>query len=94
MLCKETLLSDTEFCIQRKIQPHLLNVCRSFDVEPNKVKLHINGMIDEGRICTQPFTNTLHIEFDKLPGNYTYAEEIKAHPAHFFSHLFALASCV
>ena len=74
---------------------HLLNICKSFDVQPNKVILHISGMIDEkSNLYAAIYKYFLHIEFDKLPGNYTYAEEIKDHPPHFFSHLFALASCV
>jgi hypothetical protein len=98
MLCKEgqlQVIQNFAFSSPEDTAYHLLNVCRSFDVEPNKVKLHINGMIDErSNLYAAIYKYFLHIEFDKLPGNYTYAEEIKAHPAHFFSHLFALASCV
>ena len=74
---------------------HLLNVCESFDIQPNRVMLHISGLIDEkSNLYAAIYKYFLHVEFDKLPGNYTYAEEIKDHPPHFFSHLFALALCV
>lgn len=98
MLCKGgqlQVIQNFGFSSPEDTAYHLLNVCRSFDVEPTKVKLHINGMIDErSNLYTAIYKYFLNIEFDKLPGNYTYAEEIKEHPSHFFSHLFALAACV
>ena len=74
---------------------HLLNVCKGFDVEPDSVTLHINGMIDEkSGLYAAIYKYFLKMEFDALPDNYTYSDEIKNYPPHFFSHLFALASCV
>jgi hypothetical protein len=74
---------------------HLLNVCKGFDVQPDVVTLHINGMIDEkSGLYAAIYKYFLNIEFDMMPENYTYADEIKNYPPHFFSHLFALASCV
>lgn len=74
---------------------HLLNICKSFDVPAESVTLHINGMIDEkSGLYELIYKYFLKIELDTLPEGYTYHETIKAHPPHFFSHLFALASCV
>ena len=74
---------------------HLLNVCKGFDVQPDSVMLHINGMIDEkSGLYAAIYKYFLQVEFDVLPENYTYYEMIKNYPPHFFSHLFALASCV
>lgn len=74
---------------------HLLNVCKGFDVEPDSVTLHINGMIDErSALYAAIYKYFLNIGFDKLPEGFTYTDEIKNHPPHFFSHLFELASCV
>jgi hypothetical protein len=74
---------------------HLLNVCKGFNVQPDSLTLHINGMIDENSgLYASIYKYFLNIEFDKLPDGYTYVDEIKNHPPHFFSHLFALASCV
>jgi len=74
---------------------HLLNVCKGFDVEPDYVTLHINGMIDErSGLYAAIYKYFLNIAFDTLPDNYSYTDEIKNHPPHFFSHLFELASCV
>lgn len=74
---------------------HLLNVCQGFDVQPEAVVLHINGMIDvRSGLYETIYKYFLQVSFDELPGSYTYHETVHEHPAHFFSHLFALASCV
>ena len=74
---------------------HLLNVCKGFDVQPDSAMLHINGMIDEkSGLYAAIYKYFLNIEFDKLPEDFTYYDEINNHPPHFFSHLFALVSCV
>ena len=74
---------------------HLLNVCKGFDVSVDAVTLHINGMIDaQSGLYAAIYKYFLNIDFDKLTDEYTYHENIKAYPSHFFSHLFALASCV
>ena len=74
---------------------HLLNVCKGFDVHPDAVRLHINGMIDESSgLYAAIYKYFLNIGFDKTDEGYTYDKGIQDHPPHFFSHLFALASCV
>jgi len=98
MLCKAGQLqviqnftySNADDCVF-----HLLNVCQGFDVQPEDVVLHINGMIDaRSGLYGTIYKYFLQVSFDELPGAYTYHETIHDHPAHFFSHLFALASCV
>ena len=98
MLCKAGKLqvvqnfnySNADDCVF-----HLLNICKGFEVEPDSVMLHINGMIDEkSGLYAAIYKYFLQVEFDTLPEDYTYDEMIKNHPPHFFSHLFALASCV
>ena len=98
MLCREGKLqvvqnfnyNDPADCVF-----HLLNVCKGFDVQPDSATVHINGMIDEkSGLYEAVYKYFLKIEFDTLPEGYTYHETIKAYPSHFFSHLFALASCV
>jgi hypothetical protein len=74
---------------------HLLNVCKSFDVQPNKVTLHISGLVDEkSNLYAAIYKYFLLIEFDGLPADFSYSDEIEEHPPHFFAHLFAFASCV
>ncbi len=98
MLCKEgklQVIQNFNYTHADDCVFHLLNVCKGFDVQPDSVTLHINGMIDEkSGLYASIYKYFLNIEFDKLPDGYSYDDEIKNHPPHFFSHLFALASCV
>ena len=98
MLYKEgklQVVQNFEYSNPEDTAYHLLNVCKSFEVQTDSVTLHISGMIDEkSNLFAAIYKYLLNIEFDSLPAGFTYAEEIKDHPPHFFSHLFALASCV
>lgn len=98
MLCKEGNLQVIQNFAYNHADDcvfHLLNVCKGFDVLPDSVTLHISGMIDErSALYAAIYKYFLNIEFDKLPEDFTYTDEIKNHPPHFFSHLFELASCV
>jgi len=98
MLCKQDKLQVIQNFVYDNPEDtayHLLNVCKSFDVQPNKVTLHISGLVDEkSNLYAAIYKYFLLIEFDSLPGNFSYYDEIEEHPPHFFTHLFALASCV
>ena len=73
---------------------HLLNVCRSFETIVTETTLHISGMLEKvSALYTELYKYFLHIEFEGLPENFAYTDEIKKYPPHFFSHLFAVAVC-
>jgi hypothetical protein len=89
------LIQNFEFTTPEDAVYHLLNVCRSFEVDAPAMVLSVSGMIDE----SSNLYNELHkyfagINLYALPGNFNYAAEILAQPAHYFSHLFATAACV
>jgi hypothetical protein len=98
MLCKDgrlQVIQNFNYTHADDCVFHLLNVCKGFDVKPDSVTLHINGMIDKNSgLYATVYKYFLQIEFDSLPEGYSYNDKIKDHPTHFFSHLFALASCV
>lgn len=74
---------------------YLLQLCESFDIKPAEINLHLNGMIDAtSSLYNEVSKYFLNIQFGSLPDNYTYPAAMQEHPAHFFSHLFAMASCV
>ena len=74
---------------------HLLNVCERFEVNINKTLVHLNGMIDaDSNLYHELYKYLRHPIFEPLPNTFTYDEEIKKYPAHYFSHLFELATCV
>jgi hypothetical protein len=74
---------------------HLLNVCRQFTINPAETFITANGMIDRtSNLYKEIYKYFLGIHFYELPDRFTYIDEIKKYPSHYFSHLFALASCV
>jgi hypothetical protein len=74
---------------------HLLNICERFEVNLNETVVYLNGMIDaNSNLYNELFKYFLHPVFAPLPEAFTYAEEIRKLPAHYFSHLFELATCV
>lgn len=74
---------------------HLLNICQQFDSAPDETQVHLSGMIDErSNLYSELYKYFLNLHFEPLPENFEYADGIKEHPQHFFSHLFATAACV
>lgn len=74
---------------------YLLHLCQSFDVKPAQVHVHLSGMIDiSSSLYSEISKYFLYLQFGILPDEYTYPEDIKKHPLHFFSHLFSMALCV
>lgn len=98
MLCKEGRLQVVQsysFSSPEDTAYHLLDVCRNFEVQPVTVKLHLSGMIDKkSNLFNAIYKYFLNIQFDSLPSGYTFVEDIKLYPPHFFSHLFTSAACV
>ncbi len=89
------LIQNFEFATPEDVVYHLVNVCRSFEVDATQISLTVSGMID----ATSNLYNELYkyfavVGFSALPDNFNYAQEIKNYPAHYFSHLFATAACV
>jgi Protein of unknown function (DUF3822) len=74
---------------------HLLNVCQSFETDAPKTILTVSGMIDtDSSLYSELYKYFQCVNCADLPASFNYADEIKNHPKHYFSHLFATASCV
>lgn len=74
---------------------HLLNLCKTFEININEIVVSLSGMIDASSVLyNELFKYFLQLQFDTLPKQYQYPEEIHQQPAHYFSHLFAIAACV
>lgn len=74
---------------------YLLNLCKSFDVNVSSIKVHLSGMIDANSgLYNELYKYFLQLQFEGLPEQYQYPEELNQYPAHYFSHLFAVAACV
>lgn len=74
---------------------HLLNICNSFGAGIQEVSVHLSGVIDvNSTLYSEIYKYFSKAYFDGLPNEYKYTDEIKSYPAHYFSHLFGVASCV
>jgi hypothetical protein len=98
MLTKEgklQVIQHFEYRNADDVAYHLLNICESFDCTANETVLYASGMIDTAsNLYATLYKYFLNIQLATLPAGNTYAEEIKNYPAHFFSHLFTMATCV
>jgi hypothetical protein len=92
---KLQLMQNYAYKTPEDVAFYLLNICNSFDVNLNKTMLHLSGMIDErSALYTELYKYFLLIQFESLPAQYQYPEELNQFPAHYFSHLFRIAACV
>ena len=74
---------------------YLLQFSEAFEVDIHDTAVHLNGMIDNtSNLYNELNKYFLHLQFEALSQNFTYPQEIADYPSHYFSHLFALASCV
>ena len=74
---------------------HMLNCCTQFDMKPAEVTLQLSGMIDvHSNLYNELLKYFLNIGFDEPEKGIELHERVKFYPAHFFSHLTVLMSCV
>lgn len=70
----------------------LLNICKQFEVE--NIDLQITGLLEKNSALYKEIYKYFQtIDLNPLPENKNYTEEITQHPAHYFSHIFALDLC-
>lgn len=72
---------------------HLLNVVKQFQV--NNIEVKAGGKIDPGAYLYKEVSHYFNsISLDDGPAGFEYNKALEALPAHYFSHLYSLASCV
>lgn len=92
---KLQLTQHFSFKTPEDVAYHLLNICTNFEVNVKEVSVHITGMIDaDSALYKELYKYFLNIIFEGLPAAFQYPEQINEYPAHYFSHLFAIAACV
>ncbi len=98
MLVKEGKLQAIQtfsFKAPEDVAYYLLQLCEAFETDVNETTLHLNGMIDKlSNLYAELYKYFLNIEFASLPDQFIYPGDINNYPSHYFSHLFAAASCV
>ncbi len=88
-------IQSWQFKTPEDVAYYLLQYCGAFEADIHDLAVHLNGMIDKAsNLYNELNKYFLHLQFESLPQQYTYPEEMKDYPQHYFSHLFALATCV
>ncbi|MDP4284972.1 MAG: DUF3822 family protein [Bacteroidota bacterium] len=89
---KHQLINSFNYRTAEDITYILLNICKQFEVE--NIDLEISGLLEKNSLLFAEIYKYFEtIELTTLPVDKNYSEEITQHPAHYFSHLFALDSC-
>ncbi len=74
---------------------HLMNCCTQYNIKAANVQLQLSGMIDaHSNLYNELYKYFLNITFEEQKNNIIAHERIKFYPAHFFSHLMTMVSCV
>ena len=70
----------------------LLNACNQFDAK--NIPVEISGLIEKNSALFKEIYKYFNsVQCTSLPEGCNYSEEITEHPAHYFSHIFAIDSC-
>ncbi len=89
---KHQLINTYNYKAPEDVTYILLTICSQFDVKD--IPLKISGLIEENSALFKELHKYFStIELTSLPDDVNYHEEILKYPAHYFSHIFAIASC-
>ena len=92
---KLQLIQSFEYAQAEDAAYQLLNICERFSMDKEEILVQLSGMIDTGSsLYAEVYKYFMHLQLQELPAGATYSDAVKAHPSHFFSHLFAQALCV
>ena len=98
MLMKERKLQLIQnFCFQTvdDVIYHILNVCQAYSTDVKELDLHIAGLVDKNSALFREISKDFRkVTLETRPENFQFIPGIEEIPAHFFSHLFAIAACV
>ena len=73
----------------------LLDICKQFSLSQTRIKLVLSGLIEKNSaIFKELYQYFLDIEFASVEDDIRLSGDFYEYPAHFFSSLFKLASCV
>lgn len=73
----------------------LLSICKQFDLSQQTVNLFLSGLIDkQSSVYKELYQYFLNIDFAPVNNGLQLGEGFQEYPAHFFSSIYKLASCV
>ena len=74
---------------------HLLKSCQQLNLSQKQAKIFLSGLIEkDSALYRELYKYFIHLEFESLAGEIKLAEELSAHPQHYYSSISKLAACV
>jgi len=74
---------------------HLLKSCQQLNLSQKQAKIFLSGLIEkDSALYRELYKYFIHLEFESLAGEVKLAEELSAHPQHYYSSISKLAACV
>lgn len=91
---KLQLLKTFDYETAEDVIYHLLNMCRQFGVDCEKIMVNVSGFIDShSSVYTELEKYFMNIVLAERPGAFTYDAAFDEYPRHFFTTLFNTALC-
>ena len=89
------LMRAFEYETSEDVAYHLLNLCKQFEVDCEKVTVIISGLIaDHSAVYAELEKYFMFLQLDQRPAVFTYSEAFDEYPSHFFTAVFNAALCV
>lgn len=86
---KYQLINSFNYQTAEDVAYSLLNICKQFELENRDIE--ISGLLEKkSALYKEIYKYFDTIELTPLPENKNFINEIVEHPAHYFSHIFAL----
>ncbi len=86
------------FNVPEDVIYNLLNICKNYNIDNKEIQINLAGLIEkQSTLYSEIYKYFLHISFlhnMTEAGFYKINEDFQSYPEHFFSHLFAIATCV
>lgn len=74
---------------------YLLKCCQQLRLSQKQAKIFLSGLIEkDSALYRELYKYFIHLEFDALASEIKLAEELSAHPQHYYSSISKLAACV
>lgn len=98
LCCKENklqLIQQFEYANENDVAYYLLAIIEQHNLDVNELQVELSGMINNtSNLYNELHKYFKHLVFATLPTTFSYTADIEQLPAHYFAHLFTIASCV
>lgn len=88
------LVQTFQYHDTKDVAYHLLNAARQMDLDPEKIKLLVGGLIDrKSALSDELHKYFLEVAFEEIDESIKVTDELKELPLHYFSSILKIAVC-